>query len=118
MVAAKADRSHGSQTVFGEATLGVAYGTDQPCAEVREPAKGVGEHGVDGVPGEGVDGQVAAREVLLELAEEHDLARAAAVVIGAFTPEGRELDGVALVAAARQDRDRSMLDPGRNGLRK
>ncbi len=96
------------EPILGEALGRLADGADDPLLEVAEAAEGVDEGvGVE-VEGDGVDGEVAAGQVLGDLGEVAYLVGAASVGVGALAPEGGHLVGVAV----EEHGDGAVVDPG------
>lgn len=88
----EADSAEQAEAVFGEALDGVADGAEAAGVEVGEAVNVVGDLTGEGVFEEGVDGKVAAEDVLAGIGFEGDAFGAAAVAVGVVGAEGGDLD--------------------------
>ena len=99
-----------AQAVLGEAGGGIPHGPQDLLLEIREAAErvdqAVGEH----VVRDGVDGEIAARQVVLDVVDEVHGVGASAVRVGRLPAQRRHLIG----AAVEQHRHRAVLDARRN----
>ena len=116
----EADGAEQTEAVFGEALRGVADGAEAAGLEVGESVDVVDDFAGEGVFEEGVDGEVAAEDVLAGVGFEGDGLRAAAVAVGVVGAEGGDLDfGIAFaeqddaeVGADFEGAGEEFLEPG------
>lgn len=116
----KADGAEQAEAVFGEALSGVADGAEAVGVEVGEAFDVVDDLAVEGIFEEGVDGEVAAEDVLAGVGFEGDGLGAAAVAVGVVGAEGGDLDfGIAIaeqndaeVGADFEGAGEEFLEPG------
>ena len=109
------DEAHGAQRaepVLGEALARVAHRPDEPAGEVGPAAERVAQLVRERVPGHGVHGEVAPRQVGLEVVVEGDPARAAPVDVALLPAEGGHLDP----RPSLDDGHGPVLDAGRDHL--
>jgi hypothetical protein len=113
---AETDRSHGAETVLGEALRRIAHGPDHAVREVLQAAERIAEHFPHWIPRERVHREIAAREILDEVAMELHAARPPTVEVVALTAKRRHLDGHAGGPDAHEHGDGAVLDPGGDRL--
>src|SRR5690606_30603533 len=98
------------QTVLRETLARGAHRPQQPPLQIRRATVWIPQFTGERIPGEGIDGEVAPLEILIQgVREGHPRAAAEGLHVA---PEGRHL---VEVAVAGQDAHRAMLDPDRDG---
>ena len=91
--------------ILCEALIGPLHATERLRLEIGHPVKGVDVLACQGVPSDGVDGEVTAFEIFFELGDEADRIRPPLVGVTRLMPKGRHLNR----RLVDHDRDRSML---------
>ena len=117
----EADGAEEAEAVFGEALHGVADGAEAAGVEVGEAVDVVDDIAGEGIFEEGVEGEVAAEDVLAGVGFEGDGFGAAAVAVGVVGAEGGDLNfGIAFaeqddaeVGADFEGAGEEFLEPGR-----
>ena len=89
-----AHRPQQAQGIFIEASVGVAHGADQPGGQIALAVGRVDQPGhgpwPSAAPGDGVDGQVAAGQILEDVTAEGDAVGATMIGVAMITTEGRD----------------------------
>ena len=109
----EADGAHRAQPVLREAFARIADRAEHAPAQVVAAAERIPELARERIEGERVDREVAAGEILGEVAVEGDRLRAAAVDVLPLPAEGGHLD----LRLPDQDRDRAVVDAGGDDAR-
>ena len=109
----EADRAERAQAVLAKARQRIAHRAEPPVLEIAHAAERIAQVVGERIPGDGIDGEVAAGEVALDLAEEGHRGGPAPVEVGAFAAEGGHFD----VVGPGEHRDGAVGDAGRRGAR-
>ena len=109
----EANRAEGPESIFVEALEGIADAAHEALGEILLASEGIDEVAPHRIEGHRVEREVAAAQVRFDLGVKVDLGGAAAIEVGALGAEGRDLEALAALA----DRDRPVLDAGRDRLR-
>ena len=86
-----------------------------PRREIALAAVGIDERVGERIVGDGVHGEVAPLQILVERAHEDDRVGPPPVAVGAFAAVGRDLDVLLYAVALGEHGDRAVLLAGRDG---
>jgi hypothetical protein len=109
-----ANGAHGTQTVLGETQNGIAHGSHDLACDVALAVEGIDERARHRIEGDGVHGEIPARQILVECGPKGHRRWPAAVEVGALTAKGRHLDVTLRGRLAGQNSHGAVLKSCRN----